>query len=93
MDDATKLQALEQVARKLSINIEVTRFEESEIQTQSGHCKLRGQDLILLDRNLTPKETIEIFLTTFLKFDLENVYLPAWLREEMDARQSSDTNQ
>ena len=48
---------------------------------QSGHCKMNGKDLILLDKNISLQEQSEILLQTLKNFDLEDIYVASWIRE------------
>ncbi|PIQ99536.1 MAG: hypothetical protein COV66_10275 [Nitrospinae bacterium CG11_big_fil_rev_8_21_14_0_20_45_15] len=84
MDPSDKLEVLESVAQKLSITIETHHLANNEIETRSGHCKIRGRHWIILDQSLPLLEKIAIISQTLKKFDLESIYLPAWLREEME---------
>jgi len=86
MDPSAKLEALESVAQKLSITIEIQNLAVNDIETRSGHCRIYGRHWIFLDQGLNVDEKIEIILQTLLKFDLESIYLPAWLREEIESR-------
>ena len=50
---------------------------------ECGYCRVRGRDLILLDRRLRPEEQVNIILQALSRFDLEAVYLPSWIREQL----------
>ncbi len=91
MDPAVKLEVLESIAGKLSITIETHNLANNEIETQSGYCKIRGRHWIILDQGLSLIEKIEIISQTLKKFDLETIYLPAWLREEIESYPFDDS--
>ena len=59
MDVLVKLEDLEAVAAKLSIDIVNNDLSDREHTIQSGYCKLRGQDMIILDNELLPTEKVE----------------------------------
>ena len=83
-DVKSKIEDLKTVAEKLAIQIEITNLNAQEFQIQSGHCKMNGKDLILLDKNSSPQEQSEVILHTLKKFDLENIYVASWIREFID---------
>ena len=83
-DVKSKIQDLKTVAEKLAIEIEIANLNDREFQIQSGHCKMNGKDLILLDKNSSLQEQSEVILQTLKNFDLENIYIASWIREFID---------
>ena len=83
-DVKSKIEDLKTVAEKLAIEIEIANLNDQEFQIQSGHCKMNGKDLILLDKNSSLQEQSEVILQTLKKFDLENIYVASWIREFID---------
>ena len=83
-DVKSKIQDLKTVAEKLAIEIEIANLNDQEFQIQSGHCKMNGKDLILLDKNSSLQEQSEVILQTLKNFDLENIYVASWIREFID---------
>ena len=83
-DVKSKIKDLKTVAEKLAIEIEIANLNDQEFQIQSGHCKMNGKDLILLDKNSSLQEQSEIILQTLKNFDLENIYVASWIREFID---------
>ena len=81
LDVKSRLQDLKSVAEKLAIEIEIVNLNNQEFKMQSGHCKMNGKDLILLDKNISLQEQSEILLQTLKNFDLENIYVASWIRE------------
>ena len=81
LDVKSRLQDLKSVAEKLAIEIEIVNLNNQEFKMQSGHCKMNGKDLILLDKNISLQEQSEIILQTLKNFDLEDIYVASWIRE------------
>ena len=81
LDVKSRLEDLKSVAEKLAIEIEIVNFNNQEFKMQSGHCKMNGKDLILLDKNISLQEQSEILLQTLKNFDLEDIYVASWIRE------------
>ena len=84
MDKETQLEDLKSTAAKLSIDIEFSNLSDNEISIQSGYCRVKGRDIIIMDRHLSQEEQIELLLKTLRRFDLENIFLPAWMREQLE---------
>jgi len=80
----SRTQDLKKVAKKLSIKIEVANLNNQEFAIQSGYCKLNGEDLIILDKNLPEEEHLLVILNTLKKFNLDNIYVADWIRERID---------
>ena len=80
----SRIQDLKEAAGKLSIKIEVANLNDQEFAIQSGYCKLNGEDLIILDKNLPDEEHVLVILNTLKKFNLDNIYVADWIRERID---------
>lgn len=80
-----RIKDLKEVAEKLSIKIEISNLTDQEFAIQSGYCKLNGEDLIILDKNLPDEEHIIVILNTLKKFDLDDIYVADWIREKIKA--------
>ena len=87
-DVENKIEDLKSVTGKLAIEIEITDLNDQEFQIQSGYCKMNGNDLILLDKNLSLQEQAEVILKTLKNFDLENIYVASWIREHLELESS-----
>ena len=80
----SRIQDLKEAAGKLSIKIEVANLNDQEFAIQSGYCKLNGEDLIILDKNLPDEEHVLVILNTLKKFNLDDIYVAGWIRERID---------
>ena len=80
----SRIQDLKEATGKLSIKIEVANLNDQEFAIQSGYCKLNGEDLIILDKNLPDEEHILAILNTLKKFNLDDIYVADWIRERID---------
>ena len=80
----SRIQDLKEAAGKLSIKIEVANLNDQEFAIQSGYCKLNGEDLIILDKNLPDEEHVLVILNTLKKFNLDDIYVTDWIRERID---------
>ena len=89
----SRIQDLKEVAEKLSIKIEVANLNDQEFAIQSGYCKVNGENLIILDRNLPDEEHLLVILNTLKKFDLDNIYVADWIREKIDTDKTAGAQQ
>ena len=80
----SRLEDLKDTARKLSIEILFADFADPEVSTQSGYCKVRGREMILVDKRLSVSQQIEVLLGIFQQLDLEDVYIASWIRERLE---------
>jgi hypothetical protein len=81
----SRIRDLKETAEKLSIKIEVSDLNDQEFAIQSGYCKLNGQHLIILDKNLPAEEHMIVILNTLEKFNLDDIYVADWIREKIKA--------
>ena len=80
----SRLDDLKDTARKLSIEIQFANLADQDIPAQSGYCKVRGEDLILVDTRLPIPHQIEVILDILRRFDLEDIYVASWIRERLE---------
>ena len=85
----SRIKDLKDAAEKLSIKIEVANLNDQEFSIQSGYCKLNGEDLIILDKNLPNEEHMAVIFNTLKKFNLDNIYVADWIREKIEADKTS----
>ena len=88
MDSISQLESLKKIASELSIDIIPGNLFDPEIMIKSGYCKVKGKDTIIIDNLLSSQEQNEIIIQTLKKFDLESVYLPPWIRERLEPKNS-----
>ena len=89
MDSASRLEDLKGVTNRLSIDIITDSLFDSEIEIQSGYCKVKGKNLIIIDKLLSIEEQIETILHVINKFNLEMIYVPSWIREYLEANNTN----
>lgn len=80
----SRLEDLKTAAQKLSIEILFADLSDPDIPTQSGVCKIRGEDLIVIDQRLSTQRQVEVILSIFQQFDWEDVFIASWVRERLE---------
>jgi hypothetical protein len=89
MDLISQLEDLKGVTDRLSIEIITDNFFDSEITIQSGHCKVKGKNVIIIDKLLSIEEQIKTILHVINKFNLEMIYVPLWIREHLETNNTN----
>ena len=77
------LQALEQVAERLSVQVHYEEMKAFEFRIQDGYCMIKGESHIYIDRKRPIQEKIRILTEELKKFNLEEIYIPPLLRERV----------
>jgi len=92
MDLVSRLEDLKGVTDRLSIEIITDNLFDPEIAVQSGHCKIKGKNTIIIDKLLSIEEQIETILQIINKFNLEVIYVPLWIREHLETNNTNKNN-
>jgi hypothetical protein len=80
-------EELKEVARRLGVQVrEEVLLREVGYHVRSGGCRVRGEDVIFLDRGLPTAERVEVLLNELAGRDFESLYLSPALRRLVDRR-------
>ena len=75
------------MARRLGLQVrEEILLREVGYRVRSGVCKVRGEDVIYLDRYLPPDERVQVLLEGLAGRDVETLYLSPALRRLLERR-------
>jgi len=90
--DANRLAALlEDVVRRLGIEIRYDRFERDALNiasrggTRGGLCRIRGQHVVLMEEGLRAPDRVAILARALAHFDLESIYVAPVVRATIRA--------
>ncbi len=83
-DPELLLQALEDVCKRMGVEVRYEDFSRDEIRPASGRCRLMGRDVVLVDRALGPQGRLQALTSCMGEMDLEGVFLPPAVREMME---------
>ena len=88
--DEALCEELKDLAEKLAIRVrEEILLREVGYRVRSGLCRVRGEEVVFLDRHLTPGERLEVLLGAFDGRDLETHYVSPELRRLLERRASA----
>lgn len=75
------LRELEQLSTRCGIILRYKNLSKHEFKVKSGYCRLRGENLIIIDKSLSAQEKIKVLRKELAKIDSENIYIEPRLRE------------
>ena len=64
--------------------MEITVSYEKGIEGPGGFCRVKGQKMILVNRDLTLQDKIDLLAETLLQFPLDEVYIIPEVREYLE---------
>ncbi len=80
MEEKRLLQELEEIAEKLSIAVQYDDLLGMDFNVRGGLCKLRGKNVIILDRRTPPRERIDLLARALSQFDLSSISMKPYVR-------------
>jgi hypothetical protein len=87
--DEALCEELKELARRLGIQVrEEALLREVGYHVRSGGCRVRGEEVIFLDRTLPPGDRVQVLLDQLFERDFETVYLSPALRALVDGASS-----
>ena len=80
MEENRLLQELEEIAEKLSIAVRYDDLMGMDFKVEGGLCKLRGRNVIIMDRRMPHGEKIDLLVRALRQFDLSSVSMRPYIR-------------
>ena len=77
-------QELKDLAEKLGINVSEQSFRNSGIKVTSGLCKVKGQNLLIIDKHKSIHKRIQIMASHLARIPHENVFIVPAIRELLE---------
>jgi hypothetical protein len=88
--DEALCEELKALADKVGIRVrEEILLREVGYRVRSGLCRVRGEDVVFLDRHLTPGERVDVLLGALEGRDLETHYVSPAIRRLLERRGSA----
>jgi len=84
MKDETLLTALEETARKLSIQLDYDDLKRGAVDSQGGLFTLKGEKRMLVHKGLSPRERVRVLTELLSVQDIERVHIPIEVRELLE---------
>ncbi len=80
MEEKRLLEELEEIAEKLSIAVRYDDLMGMDFKVKGGLCKIKGKDVIIMDRRTPPRERIDLLARTLRQFDLSSMFIKPYIR-------------
>ena len=74
-------QDLKELAEKLDVTVSEQNLRSTGIKVKSGICKVKGKDILIMDKKLSFKDKNEILADCLNKFPHENIFMVPALRD------------
>ncbi len=84
MKDEARLVILEDTARRLSIKLSYEDLKKGEVDTHGGIFRLRDERRIIIHKNLSLAEKVDVLLEILSGLDTDGVHLPPDVRESIE---------
>lgn len=89
--DEALCEELKEVARRLGVQVrEETLLREVGYRVRSGGCRVRGAEVIFLDRSLPPAERVQVLVEELGGREVETLYLTPALRRLLERRSGAE---
>lgn len=77
-------QDLKDLAEKLGFSVSEQSFKRTGVKAQSGFCKVKNEDLFIMDTHIALKKKIDILAEYISRLETENVHMMPAIRELLD---------
>ena len=85
--DEALCEELKEVAARLGVQVrEEILLREVGYRVRSGACRVRGEDVVFVDRHLASTERVDVLVTALEGRDIEPHYLSPALRRLFERR-------
>lgn len=90
--DEALCEELKELARRLGITVrEETLLREVGYRVRSGLCRVRGEEILFIDRTLPAPERLQVLLDGLAGRDVETHFLTPALRRLLERRAGAAT--
>ena len=77
-------QELKDLAEKLEITVSEQNFRTTGIKVKSGLCKVKGKDMLILDKHKSIHKKINILASHLAIIPLENIFVVPAIRDLLE---------
>ncbi len=78
-------QDLKELAEKLGVVVSEQNFRSTGIKAKSGLCKVKGKNMLFIEKQLSFQDKNEILASCLSKLPHENIFMVPALREFLDS--------
>lgn len=77
-------QELQEIARKLGVEVKEKSFRNLGITVRSGFCRIKTENRFLMDKHKPLPQKVAILATELNHYDLDSVYIVPAVREALE---------
>ena len=74
-------QDLKELAEKLDVTVSEQNLRSTGIKAKSGICKVKGKNILIMDKQLSLRDKNEILASCLSKLPHENIFIVPALRD------------
>jgi 2-phospho-L-lactate guanylyltransferase (CobY/MobA/RfbA family) len=78
-------QDLKELAEKLGVVVSEQNFRSTGIKAKSGLCKVKGKNILIIDKKLPLQDKNEVLASCLSKLSHEDIFMVPALREFLDS--------
>jgi hypothetical protein len=83
-------QELKDLAEKLDITVSEQNFRTTGIPVKSGMCKVKGKNMLIVDKHKSMAKKITIMASQLAKIPHENVFIVPAIRDLLEKHERSE---
>jgi hypothetical protein len=87
LDESALIKELEEIARRLGIEVRYENLKKEGGFTSGGLCLLKGQYLLIVNSRAAARDKIDALAAAVNRFDLTRLYLKPGVRDFLDGFQ------
>lgn len=78
------LAELEGLADRIGVRVRYERLAQGPVRATHGTCRLREEDLVIIDSRMSPLERLSVLSRELRRFSFDDVFVPPALRDWLD---------
>ncbi|MEW6140826.1 MAG: hypothetical protein AB1733_21610 [Thermodesulfobacteriota bacterium] len=86
MNETCLLEHLEDIARRLGVELRYENLCQGLVRSEGGYCRLAGKPMILLNRRDSRDQKIRVLCKSLKKLDLQGIFIPPAVRKVLESQ-------
>lgn len=84
MNESCLLEHLEDIARRLGVELRYENLYHGVVRIEGGYCRVEGKPMILINRKDSRDQKIRILCKSLKKLDLQGIFIPPAVRKVLE---------
>lgn len=80
------LQGLIEAFERLGVTVDFAKLSVGDVQGKGGLAKIGKKKIMIVDRDLPPRDKNEVLASELAKMDTEGIFLSPLVRDEIEKR-------